>query len=288
MSNHAMDASVSRRDLRGQIAEEERLIRIYEAELALQRVSTAALPNVEDEDLLETLDALQSSGAPALESKSQDEPMVHRLLPLVGGVAFTYVRGLSKEDATRVYEFQGNVVKSISFTIILRVELRADRASVVALTTTFGSSSNELNQIAKVASETRSISLLFQHLVAWAEFDARRTNLYNLLRECQGKYDAMKRLSAETFVIQIIKSETTLCSLRLLWAWRCNWYERGREELCVEACDVSPKVTVEQSELAQWLREICDQQGLNDLVASTGSCEQTIRILMQALLDASS
>lgn len=280
-----MVSSVSRRDLWGQIAEEERLIRIYEAELVLQRVSTAARPNVEEEDLLATLDALQSSGAPTLESRSMDDPMVHRLLPLVGGVAFTSVQTLSKEDATRVYEFQGNVVKSISFSIILKVELRATRASVVALTTTFGSSSKELNQIAKVASEMRSIPLLFQHLVSWAEFDARRTNL---LRECQEKYDVVKRLSAETFVIQIVKGEATLCSLRLLWTWRCNWYERRREELCVEACNVSPEVRVEQSILAQWVREICNQQGLHDLVASAGSCEQGIRILMQALLDASS
>jgi hypothetical protein len=280
-----MDTSASRRDLLGQIAEEERLIRIYEAELALKRVSTAARPNVEEEDLLETLDALQSSGEPTLESKSQDDPVVHRLLPLVGGVVFTSIRALSKEDAARAYEFQGNVVKSVLFTIILRVELCAARANVVALTTTFGSSSKELNQIAKVASEMRSIPLLFQHLVSWAEFDARRKNL---LLECQGKYDAVKRLSAETFVIQIVKSETTLCSLRLLWTWRCNWYERGSEELSVEACDVSPDVTVEQSELAQWRREICNQQGLNDLVVSAGGCEQAIRILMQALLDASS
>lgn len=313
-----MDVSLSRKRelLLDEIAEEERLIRIHTAELARDMsLAVAQQPHVDDddeEDLLETLDALQSSGTAAsimLESKLQDDPMLHRLLPLIGGVAFTSVRALqsssssSSLDATtttittrRSYEFQGNIVgnANISFTIICHVECcccshettTSTKARVVELTTTFStptssSCSKELDQISKVASEMCSIPLLFRHLVSWADFDSRRTLL---LRKCQETYGctAVKRLSAESFCIEIVKNEITQCSLQLLWTWSYTWYEQGREELSVETCNVSPRVN--HSELGQWLREIRNPQGLNNLVATAGSCEQALHLLMKALL----
>ena len=87
-----------RKDLMKQIAEEERRIRIYQAELALQRSTSTTRPliqDVEEQDWLETLDALQSCGSLKMESRAQDDPAIHRLMPLVGGVSFTSVRALT-------------------------------------------------------------------------------------------------------------------------------------------------------------------------------------------------
>jgi len=284
----------SRRHLLEQISEEERLIRIHQAELALQRqarqeslTTRPLVENVEEQDWLETLDALQSSSSQTLESRAQDDPAIHRLLPLVGGMTFTSVRALepnSAEDTTRSYQFQGNVKSQVSFTVTAKVELLDDRASVVSLEANFGTQSKELGDISRVASETCCIPLMFRLLATWTEFDARRTAL---LLECQEKcnLDAVKLLSKETFALQILNSgKAVLLSLSLMWTWKCSRYERGKEELSLVACNISPDVRMDQSELVQCVREIQNPQGLNDLVVSAGSCEKALRLLVQVLL----
>lgn len=286
---------LSEREILQEIAEEERLILIHQADLALQREQPplSSLPgDVEEQDWLETLDALQSSGSQKLESKSQDDPVIHRLLPLVGGVTFTSVSALEPRNAdTRAYEFQGATKSQLSFIVTAEVKLTEGRASVVDLKATFGSPpSEELERISKVAKETCCTTLLFRHLVTWADFDARRTALLLELQE-KSNENAVKRLSRETFVLQItdtcsINDATTvsLCSLELMWRWRCSQYEQEGEELSLIACTVSSKVRMNQSELAQCVREIENPQGLDDLVASTGSCQNAIHLLVQLLL----
>ena len=287
---HASIYSI-RRELLDQIAEEERLVRIHQAELAIQRqrqsASTAArtlVEDIEEQDWLETLDALQSSGPAKLEFSSQDEPVIHRLLPLVGGVTFTAVRALEPNGRTKSFEFQGNVRSQLYFTVTAEVELLETNAKVVALTVAFRMQSKELDQISSIASETCCIPFLFRRLASWAEFDARRTAL---LSKCQGKAgpEAVKWLSSDTLVIQITDtSNAPLCSLRLKWTWRCNRYERGKEELSLVSCNVSPHVMLEQSGLLRCVREIQNPEGLNDLIVSAGSCENAIRLLVQVLL----
>ena len=97
MNAFGISEELSRRELLEQIAQEERLIRIHQAELALLEEQRTAreLTNhdevEEEEDWLDTLDALQSDEGTTLESKPQDDPKIHRLLPLVGGVTFSSV-----------------------------------------------------------------------------------------------------------------------------------------------------------------------------------------------------
>ena len=55
----------------------------------------------------------------------------------------------------------------------------------------------------------------------------------------------------------------------------------------VTECSVSSTVN-NDGQLAQWLRDICNPQGLKDLVACcSGSCEEAIRLLVQVMLDSS-
>ena len=303
MNSSHPSVKASHKELLNQIAEEERLIRIYQAELALQQASPEVPhrahhypldleENGEEQDWLETLDALQSDGGTTLETKSQDDPKVHRLLPLVGGVTFTSVKALPQQqhDATmRCYELQGNVLYTeISFSVIAKVELLIQKA-VVGLDIQFGGSHScdELEQIKQAAQKMCSIPLLFRMLVSWAEFDAKRTAMFSEFQEKYGA-DAVERLSADAFRIQIMAGKNgPLCCLQLEWTWRCAWYERGRQQLRVVECNVSPDVGIDESKLVQWLRDICNPQGLNDLVACSGSCEEAIWILVGVLLDSS-
>ena len=96
--------------LRQQVAEEKRLIRIYEAslDLALSRSKEHMLVEEEDDDddddddWLETLDALQSKTTTTagtapwqFDSKWHDDPLLQRLMPSVCGIRFTDARLLS-------------------------------------------------------------------------------------------------------------------------------------------------------------------------------------------------
>lgn len=290
-----MDSSLglSKKELLDQIAQEERLIRIHESELALAQRQQQLPPtcsafqlvdDVEEQDWLETLDALQSSSTQKLEFKAQDDPRIHRLLPLVSGVTFTSVRALEphapQTTTTRSYQFQGTIRRQLVFTLTIKVELLKSRASIVDLVVSFEQQqSQELADIADVAKETRCIPLLFRNLAAWVDFDSRRSALL-------AKYQAVKRLSSDTFVLQVIdaSSNTTLCSLEFVWKWKCSRYQEGREKMKLTNCSVSSEVRIDQSELAQCLREIKSPQGLNDLVESVGSCEKAIQLLIQVLL----
>ena len=374
-----------------QIAHEERLIRIHQAELdrnmslsiavatqQQEQQQSHSLENdnnyateEEEEDLMKTLDSLQSFGTTTtttpiamLESKfQQNDPRIHRLLPFVSGVSFTFVRSLhhpflqqenvalttttTTKRRCRLYEFQGNLVDNptISFSILCHVECDCScpccycchdveydnlattttsrRARVVALTTTLDdttttttSCSQEVTNISKVASQLCSIPFWIRQLVSWDNLESRRTQF---LQQCQEVYGctAITRVSAETFCIQLSStmsddnnnnnnnnmqlvsssSSSCGCSLQLVWRWTCTLQEQhGREEVYVKTCLVSPHVKTklrilsnqseQQLDSNNWLLQeiICNPQGLSDLVASVGgSCEQAIRLLLQAL-----
>ena len=183
----------------------------------------------------------------------------------------------------RSYQFQGTVQPQVFFAVTAKVKLLESKAKVVSLEVKFGDQSNELEKIANVAAETCCIPLLFRHLQRWSVFDSRRTEL---LLEYQAKHvHAIQRLSKEVFAIQIMNANNVaLCSLHLVWEWKCNRFERGKEELRLQACNVSPEMTANQVEFVQCVREIQNPQGLVDLVESTGSCEKAIHLLVQVLL----
>lgn len=141
-----------RHRLEEKIAEEERLVRLYEAQLDLleqNQQEEEAVPQFQpfradqeendgEEDLWETLTALQFSdttpSAARIDTQWQDDPVLYRLLPLVsGGIVFTSVQYLPLEPSLllkstttkrRTYQLQGYLLDSlIGFFVTATVEL---------------------------------------------------------------------------------------------------------------------------------------------------------------------
>ena len=90
---NAMPTIARKNDLLKWIQQEERLVRIYQADLAVTQRKHQQQHRGEDppDDWLETLDRLQSNdNSNSLDTKWHDDP-IHRLLPRISGVQFTHI-----------------------------------------------------------------------------------------------------------------------------------------------------------------------------------------------------
>lgn len=285
--NHNSGESLKKRLLL-QIKEEERLIRIYEADLAATRKRKrpaltdplVIVPHQEEEDdWLSALDGLQSqSGSITLDTRWHDDPQLHRILPHASGIAFSSAKpvGVTRrygKTRTRSFRFQGSLCSSestrVNFSIVAQVEFKETASRVFKVDIEFAGrkEDEELQEIIKVAEETCNIPLLFRQLLNWGIFDRRRTKV---LDEIEGGCSGIERVSATK--VRIKWSDRSF--LVICWKWKVSWATSGEEALTVEAC----RVEQAQPLAAAVLRS----SGLQDLIQCLGSCEKALRTLVQA------
>lgn len=273
--------------LHQQIEEEERLIRIYEADWKVTRSRKRARSEVglastddddddddDEDDWLAALNALQSqdSGPAKLDTRWHDDPLLYRILPHVGGIAFRSAKpvGITRKEGAaryRCYEFEGNIcctddgdMTKVDFCITMEVEFR-DAAQVsrveVALVTPSSEKQEELQDIIELVKETRNLPLFFRQLLNWSKFDGRRTQFL-------ARFVADKIERPSPTLTRIHWHGTSHLDIR--WQWKVDWASSGKDVLEIPEC-----------------QPLADRsKGLKQLIEAVGgSCEKALSILLK-------
>lgn len=255
------DQEEVKRQLLEQIREEERLIRIYEADLKLTQQSRQQLPNLEEDDdwLANTLDALQSLGG-SIEFNClwHDDPRLFKLLPFVSGIVFDSVKSTSKTS----FEFQARTFQTVIVRLNVRVSVDfTSTPQVISIEVEFGDENEELREIAATATQTRNLVLLFRQTVQWARFEARRSTLLQ-------NYPSIERPCKH--ILRIRFNDTDYCEI--IWKFR-----QGYDQLELGDCQVDSQPTAAMTAVEQ-------SEGFKHLLTCTnGSCEGALRILFEAM-----
>ena len=279
-----------------QIRDEERLIRIYAADLEVTRTrqrpradgsESSSLASLimesEEDDWLAALDALQSrdtSGSVTLDTRWHDDPHIFRMLPLVSGIVLDETKpvGTIRIQGNlryRSFYFRGYTVDSntrVDFEMTLEVEFGTSaRVSNVDLVYSNFKDEEELHDIFQVAKESQNIPLMFRQLVSWAKFHDRRGKAMDLFLE--RSEDLMK---VSTCVIRVQWSLDSY--LDICWRWQVNWATSGKEVLEIQNC----RVAREQQALAA---AVTRSNGLKNLIQCVGGdCEKALDIILQVVV----
>lgn len=284
-----------------EIDEEERLIRIYEADYELTKSRKRARGEAavvlvgdddamrsEEDDWLTALDALQSydaTGKPAqLDTRWHDDPLLYRTLPGIGGIAFRSAKpGATRKDGAvqlRCYEFEGSVgfpedgastMTPVDFCISMEVEFgEAAQVSKVDVTLPNFGVQEELQAIIKVVEDTRNLPLFFRQLLKWSKFDHRRKQLLARVTN-----DArIERLSPTVVRIHWSGNDAVV---DIRWQWEVNWAISGKDVLKISNCRVT------QGQLQPLAAMISQCKGLGQLLECVGgNCEEALKVLLKA------
>lgn len=284
-----------------EIEEEERLIRIYEADLnwAKSRRRSHPLSNNEDEDdWLSMLDTLHSKHHPnetnfEWDHRWHDDPLIYGILPYVSGILFDSAKPVDDHNRTnsagfsgtiRSFEFRGHVcamrATALVFHVSISVSLPFKREEPTEITT---ASLNfpqiridhheELQEISRVAGETRNLPLAFRQIVGWAKFDTRRTRV--LLDHASVHPSLIQRLNP--FIFRLSLSEQSACYVDIMWKWQVRWDSSGVEKLSIaphinSGSLICSDIDVLSSKGLQHLIEVCE----ND-------CQMALTKILQTL-----
>lgn len=189
-----------KRYLLQQIQKEERLVRIYEAELSVLRGNKKRRrysycydeerdinnndgdDDDEDRDWLETLDQLQckkNDDDSILDTRWHDDP-IHRVLPRIAGVHFTHV---APSSLAASFEFHAviSAARATPLKFCLVLEVKGHRIVRLAVTYPNMQDTSELNDATQCALEANNLPYLIRLLVTWAKLDAQRHNVFHQL-----------------------------------------------------------------------------------------------------------
>ncbi|KAI2491652.1 hypothetical protein MHU86_22898 [Fragilaria crotonensis] len=282
-----------------QIRDEERLIRIYTADLEVTRSrqrprvwggsesSSLASLIVEsddpEDDWLAALDALQSrdtSGTVTLDKRWHDDPHIFRMLPLISGIVLDETKPVGTmriqgDSKYRSFFFRGYTNDSnvrVDFEMTLEVEFGTSaRVSNIDLLLSNYKDEEELQDIIQVAKESRNVPLLFRQLVSWAKFHDRRHNAMALFLE-----RSENLVKVKTSVIRVQWSSDSY--LDICWRWQVSWATSGKEVLEIRNC----RVAREQQTLAA---AVTRSNGLKNLMQCVGGdCEKALDIILQVVV----
>jgi hypothetical protein len=275
-----------------QIAEEERLIRIYEADLKVTRsckrprpcsaesLESLIVSDEQDDNWLAALDALQSHDTNVtLDTRWHDYPLLYQMLPHVGGIVFDAAKpvGTTRHEGGarfRSFYFRGyiNDATKVEFSMTLEVEFTTSaRVSKVDLELS-NKEEEELQDIIKVAQETRNMPLLFRQLVSWSKFRRRRNRAIELFQ--QEHNGQLERVSAS--LIRVKWSDDSF--LGISWRWQVSWATSGKDVLEIQTC----RVAREHQPLAA---AVTRSKGLQNLIQCvSGDCEKALSIILQAAI----
>jgi hypothetical protein len=293
------DREQRRKRLLEEITEEERLVRIYEADYKVTKSrkrarGAAAVVLVDDamqtdeDDWLTALDALQShdtTGRSAkLDTRWHDDPLLYRILPHVGGIAFKSAKpGATRKDGAaryRCYEFEGSVgftedgpsmMTSVDFCIAMEVEFgeAAQVSKVDVILPSSDGTQEELQAIIQVVKGTRNLPLFFRQLLKWAKFDHRRKQFLARVTK-----DARIESVSPTLVRIRWSGDDAVVDIR--WQWEVSWATSGKEVLEISNC------RVKQGQRKHSAAAISQSKGLQQLLESVGgSCEEALKMLLQ-------
>lgn len=230
-----------------QIQKEERLVRIYEAELSLLRTNKKRTRYDDEGDsndanrdwLVDTLDQLQckpNDDDSILDTRWHDDP-IHRVLPRIAGVQFTHVAPASP---TASFEFHAVISAAKATPLKFLVVLQVKDNRIVRLTVTYPNmqDTSELNDVTQPALETNNLPWLIRLLVTWAKLDAQRHMVFHQLVE---KYECIiltpSTLSIRGVVVSWTMSGCRIVSGARLTGWNeflmcCGSIEAALEILC--------------------------------------------------------
>ena len=191
------------------IQQEERLLRIYQADLAVtQRKDQQRRGEDPPDDWLETLNRLQSNdNSNSLDTKWHDDP-IHRLLPRISGVQFTHaIQNQPQQTELQLLpmlEFHATISAAGATNLQFMFQLTVQETRISNLTVTIANQEQydavELYHTTQQATESNNVPLLVRRLVEWAKFDARRGTLFQALVD---KYACCTHVSPTTLSLTL-------------------------------------------------------------------------------------
>ena len=279
---NAMPTIARKNDLLKWIQQEERLVRIYQADLAVTQRKHQQQHRGEDppDDWLETLDRLQSNdNSNSLDTKWHDDP-IHRLLPRISGVQFTHIVQNQQQQQQQqqqqtelqlpILEFHATISAAGATKLQFMFRLTVQETRMTNLTVTILNKeqhdSVELYHTTQQATESNNVPQLVRRLVEWAKFDARRRILFQALVD---QYPCCTHASPTTLSLVLkdyddnIDTDTDIDVVVLL-TWTLKSF--GREV-----------VTYKGKQMAD------DNAPLQDLLTCCGSVETAFHLICRAV-----
>jgi len=282
-----------------EIEKEERLIRVYEADLEWEKSRNRPRPlneNEDEDDWLSMLDSLQSKEhsqetAVQLDRRWHDDPLLYRILPYVCGIAFDSAKPLDDpttsntvgfSSTSRSFEFQGRVCALRATTVVFHIAIsiciplkRGEPTRVAKASLNFPrlrlNDQKELQEISVVASETCNLPLTFRQLVRWAKFDFRRTRV--LLTHSCSYPNLIQRV--DPYLVRLSLDKHAGSYVDIVWKWKVSWYSSGSAILTVATHFDSKSIVCS---------DILCSKGLQQLVeVYNGNCQIALGKILQAV-----
>jgi hypothetical protein len=272
------------------IGEEERLIRIYEADLMQTRlqIPVTSLKRMTTDDQSEYdqtgNDVLTDMLMPSmLDKRWHDNPILYRILPLVSGIVFesaipirSTIVELEQQGSFLIQGYTSNCPEvKIQFHMNLSMDLTSDPflSKVAMQIQNKYKEEEELNDIICLLEEKRNIPLALRQMTKWTEFHRRRNEA---LRKFQNQSDGkLERLSTSKF--RILWSQESFFIMK--WGWHVSWATSGQDKIHVLHCQIPRSSTHEMIDASA----IVLSNNLDQLLKCVGGdCERALDLILKA------